>query len=70
MIEKSARIVINGGDCGIHYNPRSHYKYTFYVRRYFLDFRRAVNEYIKGLKSGSENIRLLKKALKNKPELT
>jgi hypothetical protein len=29
-----------------------------------------VNEYIKGLKSGSENIRLLKKALKNKPELT
>jgi hypothetical protein len=70
MIEENARIVINGGDCGIHYDPKSHYRYTFYVRRYFVDFKRAVNEYIKGIDSGSENLELLKKALKNKPELT
>jgi hypothetical protein len=69
MIEESSKILIDGGNCGIEYNPSSQYKYKFYVKYYFQDFKRAVNDYIYGLEIGSENVIAVKNALENKPDL-
>jgi hypothetical protein len=54
--------------CGIEYNTASK-NYTFHVPSYFEDFKNAVNTYIRGLECGSENLSLMEKALKHKPEL-
>jgi hypothetical protein len=69
MIEESSKILIDGGNCGIEYNPSSEYKYKIYVKYYFQDFKRAVNDYIHGLETGSENVAAVKNALENKPDL-
>jgi hypothetical protein len=44
-------------------------EYKFHVRRYFEDFKKAVNDYISGLYSGSESVILMERALRGKPEL-
>jgi hypothetical protein len=56
-------------NCGIEYNPSFQYKYKFYVKYYFQDFKGAVNDYIYGLETGSENVAAVKNALENKPDL-
>jgi hypothetical protein len=68
MIEGNASIIIQGGNCGILYDGISD-SYTFYVRRYYEDFKTAVNEYIEGLEHGREDITKFKQALETKPEL-
>ena len=35
---------------------------------YFKDFRKAVDNYLRGLESGSESVSLVEKALSGKPE--
>jgi hypothetical protein len=44
-------------------------EYKFHVRRYFEDFKKAVNDYISGLHSGSESVIQMERALRGKPEL-
>ena len=39
MIDESSKILIDGGNCGIEYNPAFRYKYKFYVKYYFKDFK-------------------------------
>ena len=68
VIDKSAKIGIKGGNCGIVFD-QSVKEYKFHVRRYFKDFRKAVDNYLRGLESGSESVSLMEKALSGKPEL-
>jgi len=69
LIEGSdSTINIGDGPQGVYYNPRLN-KYTFYVSTYFKDFKNAVNTYINGLESGTEDLTKLEKALKGRPEL-
>jgi hypothetical protein len=68
LIEGNATIVIEGGACGVSYDKGSH-AYVYYVRRYFEDFKKAVNSFILGLESGAEDFRMAKKTLEEKPQL-
>jgi hypothetical protein len=43
--------------------------YTFCVRRYYEDFKSAVNNYVQGLEYGTEDLTKFKQALESKPEL-
>jgi hypothetical protein len=68
LIEKNAAIVIEGGTCGLSHSEDSS-SYVYYVRRYYEDFRNAVNRYILGLESGSEDFKMAKNTLEHKPQL-
>jgi hypothetical protein len=68
VIDKSAKIRIKGDNCGIVFD-QSVKEYKFHVRRYFKDFRKAVDNYLRGLETGSESVSLMEKALSGKPEL-
>lgn len=50
LIEGNTRILIEGGHYGIDYDDKTR-TYTFYIRRYFEDFKFAVNKYIADLMS-------------------
>jgi glutamate dehydrogenase/leucine dehydrogenase len=65
---KNAEIKIGGGNCGIVFDPVKR-EYKFHVRRYFEDFKKAVNDYISGLHSGFESVILMERALRGKPEI-
>lgn len=66
---KTATIDIgNKGRHGIEYDFEKE-KYTFRVREYFEEFKKAVDSYIKGLEEGTEDFTLLIETLKNRPEL-
>jgi hypothetical protein len=58
LVEENAKILIEGGHTGIDYDERTK-TYTFYIRRYFEDFKFAVNKYIADLVSDAD---LLEKA--------
>jgi hypothetical protein len=58
LVSKSAKIKIKGGKCGVVFNPSTK-EYTFYVERYFHDFKDAVDRYISGLANGSERLAAL-----------
>jgi len=68
IIDENAEIKIGGGNCGIVFDPVKR-EYKFHVIRYFEDFKKAVNDYISGLHSGSESVILMERALRGKPEL-
>jgi hypothetical protein len=68
LIKGNAKIVIEGGDCGIIYDGRTK-MYTFCVRRYLEDFKFAVNNYIGELKTDLDKFKNAKKALDNKAQL-
>lgn len=68
IIDENAEIKIGGGNCGIVFDLVKR-EYKFHVRRYFEDFKKAVNDYISGLHSGSESVILMERALRGKPEL-
>ena len=69
MIEGSSVIDMKSGlPCGIEYNDSTS-QYVFHICTYFEHFKNAVNDYIRGLENGTENVSCAKKALKNKPEL-
>jgi hypothetical protein len=69
LIEENSIIDMKSGlSCGIEYDIQTKY-YAFHVRTYFVHFKNAVNEYIRGLEDGKENLTLMEEALKNKPEL-
>ncbi|MGC2573967.1 MAG: hypothetical protein WA364_20820, partial [Candidatus Nitrosopolaris sp.] len=69
LIEQSSVIDMKGGLlCGIEYDNQTA-NYSFHIRTYFEDFKKAVNHYIHGLENGTENLVLMEQALKNKPEL-
>jgi hypothetical protein len=68
MIEENATIVIEDGTCGILYDKLSN-SCTFCVRRYYEDFKSAVNNYVQGLEYGAEDLTKFKQALESKPEL-
>jgi len=68
LIEKSSNIKMEGGNCGLEYDPITN-RYTFNIRHYFEDFKVAVNKYISGLESGLEDRTLFEKAMKGKPIL-
>jgi hypothetical protein len=69
MIDENAKIVIEGDrDCGILYDSVSR-TYTFIVRRYFEDFKIAVNNFIHGLELGNENFSKFKDVIESKPLL-
>jgi hypothetical protein len=56
------------GQHGIEFDSGSN-RYTFYVRTYFEEFKRAVNNYIACLERDEESVKLLNQALENRPEL-
>ncbi len=58
----------NIGSHGIAYD-QTEKKYTFWVRTYFEEFKKALNCYIDGLETGTESLDNLKKALEDRPEL-
>ena len=60
-----SRIVIEGGDCGIMYDNNAQ-TYTFCVRKYFEDFKFAVDNYIAELKADPDKLNHAKNALKHK----
>jgi hypothetical protein len=60
-----SRIVIEGGDCGIIYDNKAQ-TYTFYVRKYFEDFKFAVDKYIEELKADPDKLDHAKNGLKDK----
>lgn len=70
MIENrnSAIDALNVGSHGITFDSASD-NYIFYVRTYFEEFKRAVNNYIANLENGTESVSLLETALANRPEL-
>jgi hypothetical protein len=68
LIEQNAYIVIEGGNCGILYDEESK-QYTFGVKRYLEDFKKAVGNYIDGLETGAESLKNVEEALQGKPEL-
>ena len=68
MIEGNATIVIEDCPCGVLYNKLSN-SYTFCVRRYYEDFKSAVNNYIQDLEYGTGDLTKFKQALESKPEL-
>ena len=70
MIENrnSAIDALNTGQHGIVFDSTSN-MYTFYVRTYFEEFKRAVDNYITNLENGKESVTLLETALANRPEL-
>ena len=69
MIDGNATIVIEGSDdCGILYDSTTR-TYTFIVRRYFEDFKIAVNNFINGLESGNEDLSKFRDVIVNKPML-
>jgi hypothetical protein len=59
---KESRIVIKGGDCGIMYDNKAQ-TYTFCVRKYFEDFKSAVDNYIAELKAYPDKLDHAKNAL-------
>jgi hypothetical protein len=68
MIDSNARIDMgNIGYHGIEYN-QTEKRYTFWVRTYFNEFKKAVNCYIDALEQGIESLDNLDKALKARPE--
>jgi hypothetical protein len=69
LIEESSVIDMKSDlPCGIEYNIQTKY-YAFHVPTYFEHFKNAVNDYIRGLEVGTENLSLMEQALRNKPEL-
>jgi hypothetical protein len=71
LIEGGRDATISIGDLdhhGIEYNVEKR-KYTFWVRAYFEEFKKAVNCYIKGLEEGTESLEYLESALRSRPEL-
>jgi DNA-binding protein Fis len=44
-------------------------EYTFFVKTYFEEFKKAVENYITDLENGQESNALLETALENRPEL-
>lgn len=69
MIDSNANIDMGNVGCHeIEYN-QTEKRYTFWIRTYFDDFKKAVNCYIDGLERGTESLDNLKKALKARPEL-
>jgi hypothetical protein len=69
MIDGNASIDVGNIGChGIEYNPTEK-KYTFWVRTYFEEFKKAVNCYINGLEEGTESLDNLEKTLNDRPEL-
>jgi hypothetical protein len=69
MIDGNAKIVIEGNDdCGILYDSITK-TYTFIVSRYFKDFKIAVNNFIYGLESGSEDLSKFRDVIESKPML-
>ncbi len=68
VIDENAEIRIEGGNCGVEYDPINK-EYKFHVRLYFEDLKRAVDNYLSGLVSGSEDASRMKNALKGKSEL-
>ena len=45
LVKGNARILIEGGDCGVNFETESD-TYTIYVRRYLDDFKIAVNKFV------------------------
>jgi hypothetical protein len=70
MIENrsSAIDALNEGPHGISFDSVSD-SYTFYVRTYFEEFKKAVTSYLVNLENGTESVSLLETALLNRPEL-
>jgi hypothetical protein len=71
LIETSGNAGIDMGNAGLHgidYDKTNN-KYVFWVRTYFDEFKAAVNKYINGLESGTENLQSLEDSLNNRPEL-
>ena len=70
MIDGNAKIVIEDSEyCGILYDSVSR-TYTFVVRKYFEDFKIAVNSFIHGLESGCEDLSKFNDVIESKPLLT
>lgn len=72
MIEGAEKATINTGENG-HHGIEYDFKkkqYTFWVRAYFEEFKKAVDCYLKGLEEGTENLSKLVNALKKRPHLT
>jgi hypothetical protein len=62
LIKGNAEILIEGGECGIKYDVKTK-KYTINIRRYFQDFRVAVDLYIVELENNSRILSNAKKAM-------
>jgi hypothetical protein len=63
--DSESMIVIEGRDCEIVYDKKTQ-NYTFCVRKYFEDFKIAVNNYIEELKTESDKFNHAKQALEGK----
>jgi hypothetical protein len=69
MIEGNSIIDVDiMGPHGIEFDTISN-TYTFFVQKYFEEFKKAVDNYITNLENNKEGITLLEQALVNKPEL-
>jgi hypothetical protein len=69
MIEDNSIIDVDiMGPYGIEFDTNSN-TYTFFVQKYFEEFKRAVDRYIVNLEINNEGVKLLEQALANKSEL-
>ena len=68
MMGSNGIINLGIGNCGITIDYEKD-TYVFNIITYFEDFKKAVDTYIEGLESGSEDIGKMEKALRDKPIL-
>jgi hypothetical protein len=70
MIENRSSTIdaLNVGPHGISFDSASD-SYTFYVRTYFEESKKAVTNYLVNPENGTESVSLLEAALLNRPEL-
>jgi hypothetical protein len=68
LIKGNAKIVVEGGDCGIIYDTKTK-TYTFCIKKYLEDFKFAVNNYIEELKTDLEKFDNAKKVLEKGAKL-
>ena len=62
LVKGNAEITIEGGECGIEYDGKTK-KYTINIKRYFQDFRVAVDLYIMELEKNNQILVNAKKAM-------
>jgi hypothetical protein len=68
LIEASTEINLGRGECGVEREPNTG-KYTFNILTYFDDFKKAVDEYVAELESGTADWESFEKVMDKKPEL-
>jgi hypothetical protein len=68
LMNEDGMVNLGTGTSGIEVNGTTNH-YTFNIQTYFKDFKIAVDQYISGLKNGTEDVDKMNKSLLGKPKL-